>query len=198
MDAAPKLRLRLDRRALLLAGQFAVTAIVERTARGEDADGKPFVPYSTRPLALPVGSPDAKTIKALLSSGQEVSGNLTKRAIRKLRKAEDGLYYFTSRRTGALWMVIEGGYAAVKAARYPKDGGVVNLHATGSMMRALRVIGVDATVDGGGTVTVGFSRPEEAQKAYWNSRTRRFLGLTSDEQAEAGRIVGEGVTVEVR
>lgn len=179
MDAAPKLRLKLDRRALLLAGEFAVTAIVERTARGEDADGKPFAPYSTRPLAVP-------------------SASVSKRVRARLQKAEDGLYYFKSRRTGNLWMVIEGGYAAVKAARYPKDGGVVNLHATGAMMRALRVIGVDATVDGGGTVTVGFSRPEEAQKAYWNSRTRRFLGLTDDEQAEAGRIAGDGVSVEVQ
>lgn len=179
MDAAPQLRLQIDRRALLLAGEFAVTAIVERTARGEDADGRPFKPYSTRALALPAAS-------------------VPKRTRMRLSKGEDGLYYFTSRRSGALWFVVEGGYAAVKAARYPQDKGAVNLHATGAMMRALRIIGIEQTTDSGGAVTVGFSRPEEAQKAFWNSRSRRFLGLTPSEQAEAGRIAGGGVSVEVR
>lgn len=179
MDTAPRLRLRLDPAALLLAGQFAVSAIAERTAEGRDADGKAFVPYSARPLALPASA-------------------VPKRARLRLKRAQDGLFYFTSRRSGALWFVVEGGYAALKAARYPQDEGTVNLHATGAMLRALRVLGAAPDASGGGTVTLGFSRPEEAQKAFWNSRTRRFLGLTLDEQAEAARVAGAGVSVDVR
>lgn len=179
MDTAPQLRLQIDRKALLLAGEFAVSAIVERTARGEDADGRPFKPYSTRALALPAGA-------------------VPKRVQARLRRAENGLYYFKSRKTGKLWFVVEGGYAAIKRAQTGKENPVPDLWGTGSMMRALRVLGVEQGASGGGVVTVGFSRPEEAQRAYWNSRTRRFIGLTADEQAEVGQIVGGGVSVDVR
>lgn len=126
------------------------------------------------------------------------SASVSKRVRARLQRDEDGLYYFKSRKTGKLWFVVEGGYAAIKRAQTGKENPVPDLWGTGAMMRALRVIGVDAAADGGGTVTVGFSRPEEAQRAYWNSRTRRFLGLTADEQAEVGQIVGGGVSVDVR
>jgi hypothetical protein len=168
LSALQDLHLVVDPAALQRAGLLAVELVLEQTAAGIDRHGQPFRPYSTRRLAVPAGS-------------------ITKAAQARLGGA---LEYFTTARTGALWALVEGGYAALKAARYPQDGGAVNLHATGAMMRSMGVVAQDDN-----SVTIGFTRTEEAQKAGWNIETRDFLGLTDAHAAEVGEVLGAGVSL---
>lgn len=168
LAALADLRLVIDPAALTRAGLLAVELVVERTGEGIDRHGQPFRPYSTRPLAVPAGS-ITKAAQARLG------GNLS---------------LFTSAKTGALWALVEGGYEALKAARYPQDGGAVNLHATGAMLRSMGVVDQDDE-----SVTIGFSRTEEAEKAGWNVETRDFLGLTDAGGGEVGDVLGVGVAL---
>lgn len=197
MARPPHLSLKLDPLALRRAGARAVEIILDRTQQQHrDADGRPFTPYSTRDLALPLGA-IPKDVRTRLRRGVR-----ERRGLRRL-SIDDGLNVFTSKR-GTLWAIIEGGYAAYKKARYPKDEGRVNLTASGAMLRALRVVRVSAGQDIG-TVTIGFSRDEAAQIAYYHevegagpSRIRRrFMGLTGPERAEVAEVVADGVTVVV-
>lgn len=168
LSALTDLRLVIDPDALTRAGLLAVELVVERTLAGTDRHGQAFRPYSTRPLAVPAGS-------------------ITKAAQGRLG---GNLELFTSAKTGALWALVEGGYAALKAARYPQDGGGVNLSATGAMLRGMGVVAQDAD-----SVTIGFSRTEEAEKAGWNVESRDFLGLTDAQAAEVGDVLGGGVSL---
>jgi hypothetical protein len=193
--STPRLELKLDPLALRRAGARAVEIILQRTQQQHrDADGRPFKPYSTRDLALPLGA-IPKNVQARLR--RDVGA---RRGLRRL-SIDDGLNVFTSQR-GTLWAIIEGGYAAYKKARYPQDDGRVNLTASGAMLRALRVVRVTAHKDGG-TVTLGFSRDEAAQIAYYHevegagpSRVRRrIMGLTPPEQADVAGLVADGISV---
>lgn len=173
------LSLKVERDALRRAGQAAVAIIVERTQRGLDADGRPFKPYSTRPFALPY-TPTA----------------FTRRTEVLLRRGPGGgLVIFTTRKGGSLWALIKGGYAAYKAARYPAYEGRANLTASGAMWRGFSVIRVDERA---GTVRLGFSRAELAERAAFNERTRHWRGLTSDEKRVVASIAGEGLTITVQ
>lgn len=168
-----KLELKLDEQLLRRIGLRAVEMIVERTQQENlDASGNAFAPYSTRPFAMPVGG-GART-----AIGRLVKGGLAE--------------YFTTKK-GTLWAIITGGYAAYKRERYGQDGGRVNLTATGSMMRAVRIVAIS-----GSTVTIGFARDEEAQKAAFVQKRRVFMGLTADQQTELARVAGEGATIQVR
>jgi hypothetical protein len=168
-DSLRRARLRVEPAALRAAGGLAVRLIVERTQDGRDRDGAAFLPYSTRPLAVPSGSTTKTARKALERAGL--------------------LQYFTTKR-GTLWMLIEGGYAALKRARYPQDGDAVNLSASGAMLRGLGV--VSQTAD---SVTLGFSRAELTERAAFNMGTRDFLGLTAEDEAEIAAIVEAGLRV---
>lgn len=144
-------------------GTKLVTIIVKRTTEGKDRYGKPFTPYSKRPFAMP-------------------SGATTKRAIALLKKSK-GVSWFTTA-TGAKWIVVHGGYAALKNAVFAKAGGAgaVNLTLTGKMLRSVNVIEVDSATN---RVRIGFTRTEDAEKAYWNKeRGRDFLGVLPEEIAK--------------
>lgn len=169
-----RIELRADEKLLKRLGLAAVTMIVDRTQNENlDASGNAFAPYSTRPFAMPV-IPGSKT------------------AITRLHKS--GLAeYFTSKK-GSLWAIITGGYAAYKRERFGQDGGHVNLTATGAMLQSVRVIRVDVAT---GTVTIGFTRDEEAQKAAYVQRKRVFMGLTNAQQEQIAQMAGDGVTVRV-
>lgn len=173
----------LDPAALKRAGQRAVELIVERTLRGEDAGGKAFRPYSTKPFALPY---NAETF--------------TRRTETNLLKVQETLNIFTTRQGGSLWAVVEGGYKAYKAARWPKGGETVNLSATGAMLRSLTVVRHAADADGG-EVVVGFVRPEMAERAGYHMGRgrveRRFLGLTDGEGQDVASIIRDGITLRV-
>jgi hypothetical protein len=173
----PVVRFTLPEKLLRRVGLKAATVIVDRTQAGQDADGKPFAPYSTRDLYIPAGA--------------------TTKAARVKLDAQGKLTYFTYVRTRTLWIVVEGGYAALKKARYPQDSGRVNLTASGAMLRGLRPVRVTRS-EKGGEVVLGFSRDELAQRAsYVEKQGRRFLGLTSAEQAALGEMIEGGVQVEI-
>lgn len=151
------------------AGLRAIQLIRTRTLKGQGLDG-PFAGYGVNPFALPAGA-------------------LTGQA----RAALKGRLHYFKKPSGRLWVVVEGGYKAYKQARYPQDGGNVNLSATGAMLRAMTVTKVD-----GDTIQIGFTRQEEAEKAYWHNVTgagkrrviRRFMGLLDQEKEELAKIIG--------
>lgn len=163
--ALENIQLYLDPQILRMLGLRAITLITLHTQRGMDADGHPLAPYSTHPVAVPAGS-------------------LTQRA----RGTLEGKLTYFRKSHGALWVVIEGGYAALKAATYPGDR-TVNMTATGGMLRALTVVGIDSKAN---LIRIGFSRQEAAETAYWHmvagagkSKTiRNWLGLTRAEMDE--------------
>jgi hypothetical protein len=163
--------IKLPAASLKRIGLGIVTMIRERTLKGEGIDG-PLAPYSTRPFARPLGGVPSRTLSAL-------GGNLKR---------------FTTKQ-GRLWAVIIGGYKAYKAARYPQDGGGVNMTAEGNMMRSLAVIAVDPAT---GKIVIGFNREESAEIAYYHNvsgagkgrRLRKFMGLTPEEQLKVARLAG--------
>ncbi|HVZ40933.1 MAG TPA: hypothetical protein VHI13_16755 [Candidatus Kapabacteria bacterium] len=159
-------------RALRRAGLRAITIMQRRTLSGvgvdEQGNAYRFPPYSEKTFAMP-------------------AGGITGQARSRLKGR---LHYFETK-SGAKWVLVDGGYRALKMARYPQHGGIVNLSAEGRMLRSLAIVGIGQD----GQVQIGFARQEEARKAYWNAlRGRRFLGLTPDEQAEVAAIAAEGIT----
>lgn len=165
----------ISQNSLRRIGLRGVQMIRERTLGGIDADGQPFAPYSQMPFAMPLGAMSKKARKAL----------------------GDGVKIFRRDGRDTLWALVLGGYAAYKAAAYPQDGGSVNLSATGAMLRALTVIGVDART---GAVRIGFSRDEEARKAGYqmNGRhIRKFLGFTDQEKGELAGMAAESVQIRI-
>lgn len=139
---------------LITWARQSVALIKERTLNGLDINDEPFKPYSTRPFKLP-------------------SGAVTKRA-RKLLLKEKKIQYF--KRNGRLWMVVFGGYAALKKAIYKQTnyGGGVNLTLTFSMLRNLQIINIKRN-----EFIIGFKSREASQKAEWNiAKGRQFFGLS--------------------
>lgn len=173
--------LRISRRHLRRAGERAVQLVVQRTQEGTDRHGADFQPYSTTPFAMPAGGGAHGALKRLVDN--------------------DEASFFETKK-GALWAVVEGGYAAYKAERYGQDGGAVNLTATGSMLRSLQVVSVQQSATSG-QVTVGFARIEDAEKAYYHSvagagpgkTIRDFMGLTDAEEEIVAQEVAEGLTI---
>lgn len=144
-------------------GLYAAELIRERTAKGIDADGTPFKPYSTKTFFRPVGGLTAKQRSALAKLVKE-------------NKAE-----YIMKDGKKLWALING-YDTWKSVAFPDeyDGGVVNLRATGKMMSALTVIDVN---DAKQEFTLGWVRPELARIANYNAqRGRTFLGFTEKEK----------------
>lgn len=156
-------------------GQFVLQLIEDNVAAGVDRKGNAFAPYSTRPFARPLGG-------------------VPKRAISYL-KSSNAIQIFTTKR-GSLWMVVEGGYAALKTAIRQSSSGV-DMQLTGDMMKQLAVL---STSDNG--IVIGFLTAEAAEKAYYatvagagKSRViRDFLGLTDQQwdQAVQKTLTGEG------
>lgn len=175
--------IKVRRASLRRAGQRAVALIVKRTQQGKDKNNVAFEPYSTTPFAMPAGGGARGTLQEMVD--------------------EERASFFETKQ-GALWAVVNGGYAAYKAARYGQDDGTVNLSATGSMMRGLTVTAVSSRGENG-RVTIGFTRIEEANKAYYHtvsgagpSRTiRDFMGLTDEGLDEVQNIVADGLTIDL-
>lgn len=171
---------KLDAKTLRRLGGLIIRRIVLRTTEeGLDAKGRPFKPYSTRTFAMPAGA-------------------TTKRALVVLEKS-GALSYFTTK-AGNLWVLIEGGYAALKSAEFAKAGGAggVNLSRTGSMLRSLTVTGID---EGRGIVSIGFARVDAAERAYYViEQGRDFLGIREEEIAadpEMLSIITNGISIDL-
>lgn len=174
-------KVTISEQAMYRAGLLAVKMIRDRTLSGKDADGRPLKPYSTETFARP-------------------AGGLTKTARANLKPL---VSYF--RRGGSLWMAVQGGYKAFKDAVYG-DSSTVNLQAEGHMLRSLTVLEPVDTASG--VVRVGFTRSEEAEKAYWHNVSgagksraiRKFMGLTEAEKKIIAKDIADngGIIITVR
>lgn len=143
-------------------GLAVIQRIRANTLRGIGADGQPFAPYSTKPFARPAGGITKKAIATLKASGEIT---------------------FFKREGKSTWVVIEGGYLALKKAMRPADGDTPNLTDKGSMLRALTVVSVT-----GDEIVIGFTRESESEKAFWHNvagkTLRKFLGLPDADLKE--------------
>ncbi len=169
----------IDKKTLEFASTLALSQIIQRTSEGKDQAGKPFKPYSTKPFAMPLGA---------------YKQNTTQRQ-RKNLKDRDLTQIITSKRTGNKWILIKGGYAAFKYARFPSRSGKVDLQVRGmrgGMLSNLQVIKI-----GENSFTIGFTTEEMRDLAKWNiAKGRDFLGLTKEEQEELIRVISEGVSID--
>lgn len=167
----------VDPAILTKIGNRVISLIIQRTTEGKDINGKPFRGYSTRPFALPAGATTKRALAILVKDGRAS--------------------YFTTR-AGSLWVVIKDGYKALKEAEFAKAGGAggVTLQRTGRMLRAMTVTSVNASPPG---IVLGFTRTEDAQKAFWNQqRGRVFFGITAEEfgnDSEIAKLLVEGLRV---
>ena len=156
------------------AGAHAMLLMQERTRRGEFLEGSSpgAGSYSTRPFARP-------------------AGGLSREILGRLDDTADGSSFFT--RAGALWVVVERGYAWLReAAGYQADH--VDLNWSGKMLAGMRV---RSRFAGGKLITEagyieGMSPADAVRLAGYHDRTgagprrtiRRFIGLTEDEIAQ--------------
>ena len=141
--------------------------IKKRILDGIDKTDTPFKPYSKNAFAMPIGS-------------------TTKGAVKKLG---DGIKYFRTK-TGT-WIVVLGGYEALKKARSPEWDGKVNLTITGAMLRSMAI-----TKQGQNSYTIGFTRAEEAQKMFWQiAKGRDGMGLSPNDLKELTPLLNEGFDI---
>ncbi|MCB0713406.1 MAG: hypothetical protein KDD67_13845 [Ignavibacteriae bacterium] len=172
-----KLEFVIPPEALREIGLRAAQMIRDHARAGLGADGQPLKPYSEKPFARPLGG-------------------ITQKARKNLG---DQLTIFTTRQ-GKLWAIIEGGYKAFKRAAYPKDGDEVNLTATGNMARSITLISVSPD----GTLVIGASRAEEAEKLLYHSELgagksrviRDVMGLSEKEVEELAQMAAARVRLQ--
>ena len=177
----------VNKATLKRIGTEVISYIKSNTRQGIDRFGKPFQPYSRKPFAMPLGAFIEQT---------------TKRQRDRLNKDGD-LSIYRSRRSGARWVTIDGGYALFKAMRFPQDGGKVNLSVRGNrggMMGALQIIKEDES-----SVTIGFSSEEAAKLAYYHTVSgagksrviRDFFGITPEQVSELETLLMKGIEIEL-
>lgn len=131
--------------------------IVERTLDGIDRFGRPFKPYSSKGFSMPYAAIPKRASKVLLKNGE--------------------LKLF--RRNKILFAFVSGGYVRLKSQINSKTtyDGKPNLTLTGRMLESLKVVEL-----GENYFKIGFTLPEQAQKAQWNAeRGREFLGLSPND-----------------
>lgn len=166
-----KIKVKIDQRLMTLFGTAVANHIRERTLEGKDKDGKPFKQYSTISFAMPSGAMTQVALKAL-----EKGGNLT---------------WFTTK-SGSEWVIVKGGYKKYKEVAKPKSKNV-NLSFKGTMLADLTLINVKDD-----SISIGFNRSEEAQKAVWNiERGRDFFGIEENELSKLGEDLLPGVDVDI-
>jgi len=179
------MKLIVNTQLLRRAAARVILFITENTTdRGVDKNGKPFKPYSVKPFFMP--------------SGAYI--NATTKSQRAKLEASNSVH-FKSSKGGKRYVIIEGGYANFKAARFPQHGGKVNLHYSGTMMGSLAVIGEDAN-----SITIGFTTKEAAERAYYHivsgagkSKVKRdFLGITKDQLEEVTQLLKSGISLDPR
>jgi hypothetical protein len=163
-------------RALLQKlGSIALGMINENIRAGKSYDGELFK-YSENPFFRPY---DPKIAKKLGPPGDESTG-----ALYKLMRNQDG----------ELRMLVFG-YASYKAKIYP-DAANDFLTATGRMLRNMQITKINEST---GSVVIGFTDPEQEQKAFWlnvsgagrGRKLWRFLGLTKEQEMELAGIASK-------
>jgi hypothetical protein len=158
--------MKLAEHILNKTGVAALAMIEDKVLRGVDVDGKPYR-YSTSPFFMPFSKKFYSRLGG--SSGEGRLFQIVK-----------------SKRTGKLGMIILGGYAAFKQNVYP-DTATDFLTVTGKMLRNMKIIAYNIGGDG---VTLGWSDPKQAQKAFWlnisgagkRRKLWKFFGLSKTEE----------------
>lgn len=164
----------LSNTGLQRIGLKVVELITLRTLEGKDYEDKPFKPYSTKPFAMPSGATTKSSLKVL---------------------GKDNFSYFRTK-SGSLWIVVKGGYQALKKARMSGTDytGGVNLSLSGAMLRGLKVISSSANL-----VKIGFSRSELAQRAYFNeAKGRKFLGISPKDLENLKPTILDGINESIK
>jgi hypothetical protein len=146
----------------------SLLSIKKRILSGLDKDDKEFKQYSSKPFVMPAGA-------------------TTKGALKKLGK--DGVQYFN--RNNATWVLIKGGYLALKKARAPEWSGKPDLTSTGAMLRSMAITKIENN-----SFTIGFTRSEEALKMYWNIlRGRNPMGLSPSDLRGLTELLHNGLII---
>jgi len=167
------MKLLLTRTDLQTIGTRVIGAIIDNTSKGIDRFGKPFRKYSIKPFAMPY--------PAYLNFS-------TKASIKRNKKNESVSYF---KRDGALFVVIKGGYNALKKERFQTGDNTVNLQVRGA--RGGGMLGELVTGDiKENSITVKFKTSETADLAYYHTVAgvgkskviRDFLGLPPSQLAE--------------
>lgn len=165
------MKITINPEILRRAALKIISLIQQNTNNGIDQYGKPFKPYSTKPFSMPAGSYYQNT-------------SLAQRKV-----LNESLIWRTSK-SGSKWITVKGGYAAYKSARFPQDGGVVNLQYRGfrgnGMLNSLQIIEESPE---NGYIIIGFSNSQAAQIASYHqvlgagkSRVlRKFMGINEND-----------------
>ena len=159
--------IRFSQRFMARFGAAILELIEESIANGVDAQGQSFKPYSAKPFARPAGGIPQRALTTLKASG--------------------GLEFF-SRQGRALWIVIKGGYLALKKAINRGAGSQVDLTSSGLMLQSLALVRVDPN-----SLAIGFTNDEAALRAFYHTVSgagksrviRDFLGLPDTQYASA-------------
>lgn len=139
-----------------------------RILSGKDKNDNDFKAYSYRPFAMPAGATTKGALKLLGANKQ----------------------YFETK-TGATWVVIKGGYLALKKARSPEWDGTVNLTVTGAMLRSMAVM-----QRGVNMFKIGFTRSEEAQKMIWQIvKGRDGFGISPKDLESLKPLLSENLEI---
>jgi len=177
-----------------------VGKIQERTSKGIDMHGKPFVPYSSRTFAMPYG--------AFLQYFSGGAKNPEKTAgIKRYNQLGTGYSLFKTK-SGAIWALVEGGYLNMKKARFKTGETTVNLQVRGmrgGMLGDLQILSIEKLSDDKREIVIGFRNPEAAKLAMYHQVLgagkrkviRQFLGLTPQEMDYLAQEVAQGVRITV-
>lgn len=163
-----------SQKQLKIIGLHLLSLIRDRTAKGIDKDGKPFIPYSTRPFKIPYAAATKSAVKELVKQGKALIIN----------------------QNGVTKAIIKTGYLDYKKLVYKDTAydGTVNLMLTGRMMQDLNVIRIENN-----QVVIGFGNVQMAERAAQNIRRGRdFLGLSPAdlEDARFKQLLAEGFSIQ--
>lgn len=152
--------------------QIVIGKIIQNTSRGIDSEGKPFKPYSTRPFSMPFGA---------------FTDFMTKSATSRFNKQnKDNYQIFT--KSGKTWILIKGGYLALKTARFKTGESTVNLQVLGTgrggMLGSIQSKEISDT-----TALILFGNKRASKLAYYHNISgagkskviRKFLGLPKSD-----------------
>lgn len=157
-----QLQILLEERDVYRIGLWIVQTIQRRTAQGKDISGKPFLPYSQKPFAMPLGAIPKKYWQIIK------------------RYAKEGEIGYQQTKSKQLWIRIQGGYKFLRLKVFGLPARV-DLRRSREMLSELQVIDIRQDADSW-QMRIGWTRPDLAERAFYVERKRKFLGLTETDQ----------------
>lgn len=159
--------------AILQLAFYAIELINDQIKEGIDADGKRYA-YSQKPFAMPTGGSRIKNYDRVVKDSTKVE-------------------LFTSKATKQPWMIVKGGYKALREMRGRNPDGDY-LQDTGNMLNAL-----SAVERANNEAAIVFTDAKAAQRAFWltvsgagKGRKRwNFMNLTKQNQQKLADYAAE-------